>query len=70
LGATIGFFQQDAEAFLKGGVTFDVAALVAGRSAAKKAGDFTRADAIRAELLAAGIVLEDKPGGVTEWRLK
>ena len=42
---------------------------------AKKAGvpmsvgkDFTKADLIRQSLLAQGIVLEDKPGGITEWR--
>ena len=27
-----------------------------------------QADAIRADLLAQGIVLEDRPGGTTEWR--
>ncbi len=70
LGGTIGFLQQDPEAFLKGGVTLDVDALVAERLAAKKAKDFARADAIRRELDAAGIVLEDKPGGLTEWRKK
>jgi cysteinyl-tRNA synthetase len=70
LGGTIGFLQQDPEAFLKGGVTLDVDALVAERSAAKKARDFARADAIRAQLDAAGIALEDKPGGATEWRKK
>jgi cysteinyl-tRNA synthetase len=70
LGGTIGFLQRDPEAFLKGGVTLDVDALVAERSAAKKARDYARADAIRAQLDAAGIVLEDKPGGATEWRKK
>jgi cysteinyl-tRNA synthetase len=35
---------------------------------AKKNKNFTESDKIRAELLAQGIVLEDKPGGITEWR--
>jgi cysteinyl-tRNA synthetase len=38
------------------------------RKAARKAKDFQTADAIREELADRGIVLEDKPGGVTEWR--
>ena len=33
-----------------------------------KAKNYAEADRIRKELLDAGIVLEDKPGGVTEWR--
>jgi cysteinyl-tRNA synthetase len=40
--------------------------LVAERDAAKKDKDFARADAIRTELLEAGIVLEDTRGG-TRW---
>ena len=35
---------------------------------AKKAKNFAEADRIRAELLEKGIILEDKPGGLTEWR--
>jgi cysteinyl-tRNA synthetase len=37
------------------------------RLAARKARDFTRADAIRADLAACGIILEDGPAGTT-WR--
>jgi len=37
------------------------------REAARKARDFARADALRAELLARGVELEDTPGG-TRWR--
>jgi cysteinyl-tRNA synthetase len=71
LGGTIGLFQADAETFLKGGAgqgDLDVEGKIAERVAAKKSKDFARADAIRKELEAAGIVLEDKPGGKTEWR--
>jgi cysteinyl-tRNA synthetase len=71
LGGTIGLLQEDPEAFLKGAsVQVDVESMIAARTAAKKAKEFAKADGIRKELEAAGIVLEDKPGGVTEWRRK
>ena len=71
LGAVLNILQLDAEVFLKGAVTgLDEAAIdakVAERTAAKKARDFARADAIRNELAALGIVIEDGPAGST-WR--
>jgi len=45
-----------------------IVAAIAARSAAKKARDFASSDKIRAELLAAGVILEDKPDGTTNWR--
>jgi cysteinyl-tRNA synthetase len=46
----------------------DIEARIAQRATAKRAKNYAEADRIRAELLALGVVLEDKPGGVTEWR--
>ncbi|MBV6418231.1 MAG: Cysteine--tRNA ligase [Steroidobacteraceae bacterium] len=43
-------------------------ALIATRLAARTAKNWAESDRIRDQLAAAGIVLEDKPGGVTVWR--
>ncbi|RVU34926.1 cysteine--tRNA ligase [Hwanghaeella grinnelliae] len=46
----------------------EIEALIAERIAAKTEKNFARADEIRDGLKAQGVVLEDKPGGATEWR--
>ena len=53
--------------FAQGADAAVVEQAIAERFAARKARDFARADAIRAELATRGIVLEDGPGG-TSWR--
>lgn len=68
----LGLLAEDAENWFQraGGDDVDAAeidALVQQRSQAKAARDFAKADAIRDELQARGIVLEDGPDG-TRWR--
>ncbi|PFH12181.1 cysteinyl-tRNA synthetase [Collimonas sp. PA-H2] len=46
----------------------DILLKIQARQAAKIARDFSAADQIRKDLLAEGVLLEDKPGGLTEWR--
>ena len=69
-GAVMGLLGSTPEAWFQGGASDDAAAIetaIAERLAARKSRDFARADAIRAELIARGIVLEDNAGGTT-WR--
>ena len=70
-GAALGLLQQDPEAWFKraGGHAVDAArvdALLEERRAARAARDFVRADAIRDELTAMGVVIEDGAQG-TRW---
>ena len=46
----------------------DIERLIDERAAARKAKDFKESDRIRDELAAAGVLLEDQPGGKTLWR--
>jgi cysteinyl-tRNA synthetase len=70
-GLALGLLQQDPAAWFARGAAGDddarVQALVDERNAAKKARDFARADAIRDQLAADGILLEDTPSGV-RWK--
>ncbi len=54
---------------LEAGLTKEqIEKMIADRAEARKVKNFGESDRIRKELLDAGIVLEDKPGGKTEWR--
>ena len=74
LGGVIGLLGRHPQAFLQGrsaagGLSDEqVSVQIAARAQAKKEKQFADADRIRAELLEQGIMLEDKPGGITEWR--
>jgi cysteinyl-tRNA synthetase len=70
-GALLGLFQQDPVQWLAGDTRgFDdvlIEQLIAERNAARKARNFARADAIRSQLQALDITLEDVADG-TRWR--
>jgi cysteinyl-tRNA synthetase len=67
----IGLEGQDVEMHVGGALSDDdIERLIDARAAARKAKDFKESDRIRDELAAAGVLLEDQPGGRTLWRRK
>ena len=69
-GAALGLLQGNPAAWFKSGAEDERAIddLITARNAARKAKNFAEADRIRKELEDMGVVLEDRPGGKTEWR--
>ncbi|MGX9937356.1 cysteine--tRNA ligase [Advenella kashmirensis] len=84
LGGVLGLLQQDPQHYLQSPTRYikregqsvaatalsesDIEALIEQRRQAKQDRDFGKADQIRAQLKEQGVELEDKPGGLTQWR--
>ncbi|MFA5682934.1 MAG: cysteine--tRNA ligase [Lysobacteraceae bacterium] len=70
-GHALGLLQMAPAHWFERGIDADgdarIQSLIEARNAAKAARDFARADALREELRAIGIVIEDTPGGV-RWK--
>jgi len=71
-GGGVAEVGEDAQGHVRSpsGELLDIESLIAERNAARKRKDFATSDQIRRKLDEAGIILEDKPGGGSEWRRK
>jgi cysteinyl-tRNA synthetase len=72
LGGILGILQRSAGDYLQSGAAAglsagEIEALIAARTAARKARNFAESDRIRDQLKARGVILEDGSGG-TGWR--
>ena len=73
LGLILGVLQENPDVFLQAGAADQITAedierLILERIQSKKDKQYARADEIRKELLAVGVVLEDAKDGTTQWR--
>ncbi|MBV9620740.1 MAG: cysteine--tRNA ligase [Gammaproteobacteria bacterium] len=76
LGAVLGLFSVSAAQWFRlpgragaaGLSDAQIEERIAARTGARRGRDWAESDRIRDELAAAGVVLEDKPGGRTTWR--
>jgi cysteinyl-tRNA synthetase len=61
--------ERDGEASQAAGLSdTEIEQRIADRIGARKAKNWAESDRIRDELVKAGVILEDKPGGTTTWR--
>ncbi|WP_143000580.1 cysteine--tRNA ligase [Pelistega sp. MC2] len=82
LGGVLGLLQQNPATYLQSPTRYtrhqtsdasaiseeQINALIEERKQAKQSKDFAKADHIRQQLKEVGVELEDKPGGLTQWR--
>jgi cysteinyl-tRNA synthetase len=84
LGGVLGLLAEDTGKFLRSAANVamradgvpavhepgdaEIEALIEARIEARKSKNWPESDRIRDALVAVGVILEDKPGGVTEWR--
>ncbi len=67
-GGALGIFHSSPNDWFQGEASDDIEGLISARLEARSEKRWADADRIRDELAEAGIILEDKPDGTTEWR--